>query len=223
MAIIFDWREVEELDWMHRFDQVRERLGEGAEGILAWRETAWRIPTEDEKGATYPGAAAGIAIGQFRDRLQQDEPDRAKRWKSRKPCVFISHKRSDAPLAEKLARAIGKTKKYNVWLDVWDPNLKALAKLSRAGRLTPEQEAVAIAATIEMALVNSSRVLAVMTRNSAGSRWIPYEYGRVKEGISFGQDAAAWLDPTYNATTHLAEYMLLGPRLKTRAHLQSWL
>lgn len=122
--------------------------------------------------------------------------------------VFISHRQSD----EAKARAIAKHLKANdiaYWLDVLDARLSS-----------PSKPALAVANIIEIALLNCTHVLALMTDNSSGSAWIPYEYGRVKERRLQVENAAAF---RHKLTTPLPEYMLLGKVHETNAEMIGWL
>ena len=92
------------------------------------------------------------------------------------PRVFISHQRRDKNLAvtiSKLAKKMG----FDYWLDVHDPALR-LATLNP--NPDPVQQLLIVAILVEMALLNCSHVLAIVTRHTAGSLWVPCEYGRVK-------------------------------------------
>lgn len=133
-----------------------------------------------------------------------------------RPCVFVSHRQADVNPAARIAYLACQTG-FDYWLDALDPTLPG------AGLVSTEQAAAATAAIIEMALLNSSHVIAVITPNTKGSQWVPYEYGRVKlsETVSSLQ-AACWI---YKATTGtpLPEYLYLGPIFKTESEIQQWL
>ena len=85
---------------------------------------------------------------------------------------------------------------------------------------TRQQSAAATAGIIEMALLNSTHVVAVMTPNTAGSQWVPYEYGRVKEPVPITLQAACWVS---RLVTALPEYLYLGVITKAESDLQLWL
>jgi hypothetical protein len=133
------------------------------------------------------------------------------------PRVFVSHKQEDADLARCLAW-IANQHGFEVWLDVLDPDLKAVAA-NRA--LSKEQISVLTAAIIEMGLLNSSHVLAAITPEAKSSRWVPYEYGRVKEDVPVTVRAACWLDRV--ARANLPEYFWLGAIFDRRSALEAWL
>jgi len=114
--------------------------------------------------------------------------------------VFISHKKKDKDIALALAKKLDR-KGIAYWLDVLDPQLIQLNQSSS------RQKAVAIANIIELALLNCTDVVAIITNHSSTSQWIPYEYGRVKEPKLQVENAYAL---THNLTYKLPEYMYLG-------------
>jgi hypothetical protein len=73
-----------------------------------------------------------------------------------------------------------------------------------------------------MGLLNCSHVVAVMTPNSAGSKWIPYEYGRVKSVAVASLQASIWLHRT-SKVEDCGEYVYLGVVTKTENDIQDWL
>ena len=126
-------------------------------------------------------------------------------------CIFVSHRRIDWAIAEHLANAIlahhpPGAQPFDVWLDVWDPTLNLMQPIAglKPGILT--------ALIIEMGLINSLAVIALVTPNSPGSRWIPYEFGRVKKGGPFAQEAAACLHGLNCVPPH-HDYMDLAPQI----------
>ena len=88
-----------------------------------------------------------------------------------RPCVFVSHRRSDGALARRVAFLACK-EGFDFWLDVVDPNLYSVTGVTLSSE---GAKAAAIAAIIEMALLNSTHVVAVMTANTKGSEWVPYQ------------------------------------------------
>jgi hypothetical protein len=106
-----------------------------------------------------------------------------------RPCLFVSHRRIDVRPALRIAYLVCQ-QGFDYWLDVLDPTLIGVPAP------TAEQEAAATAAVIGMALLNSSHVIAVMTMNTKGSEWVPYEYGRVKAPLAASLQAACWVDKT---------------------------
>lgn len=140
------------------------------------------------------------------------------------PRLFVSHRSIDAPLALALGR-LALQAGFDVWIDVLDPSLAKIVKQPNS-----VQKAVATALIVEMALLNCSHLLAVMTKDTAGSWWVPYEYGRVKERKTAVSNAAAWLDRTFQfvipgPTGPIAnpEYLYLGKLLSQASELNRWL
>src|SRR5277367_1711016 len=85
--------------------------------------------------------------------------------------------------------------------------------------LPGQAEAVAMASVIEIGLLNCSHVIALITPNTKGTLWIPYEYGRVKEPPPLSLGAACWVHRDYN--DGLPEYLHLGPVLYAEAEIES--
>lgn len=140
------------------------------------------------------------------------------------PRLFVSHRSIDAPLALALGR-LALNAGFDVWIDVLDPSLASIVRQPNS-----VQRAVATALIVEMALLNCSHLLAVMTSSTAGSWWVPYEYGRVKERKATVSNAAAWLDHTFQfvvpgPTGPVAnpEYLYLGKLLRQASELDHWL
>ncbi|WP_235299666.1 toll/interleukin-1 receptor domain-containing protein [Portibacter marinus] len=109
--------------------------------------------------------------------------------------VFISHRQADEQIARRVATMLRIAGIY-YWLDVLDPQLQNTNITS-----------IQTANIIEIALLNCTHVVAIMTDNSFGSTWIPYEYGRVKDKRLIIKNAIAY---KYNLTRPLPEYMELG-------------
>lgn len=80
--------------------------------------------------------------------------------------VFVSRKSQDSPLAAKVAAAI-RGNGLNVWLDVADPNI---------GNAGPD-----LAEYIQGVLRHSKALMAVVTTNTQGSWWVPFEIGMAFE------------------------------------------
>lgn len=123
--------------------------------------------------------------------------------------VFVSHKQQDRDEALRVAWLATQAGHY-FWLDILDPVLAS-------GRLNPFQTAAAI----EMALLNCTHVIALITPQSGASRWIPYEYGRVKEPTPHALNAASWLHP--QTAQPIPEYLYLGAPTKSEPDISRWL
>ena len=125
-------------------------------------------------------------------------------------CIFVSHRQSDSLKAVHLANAIlayhpNDSDPYDVWLDVWDPAL-----VGRLAAVAGLDAATLTALIIEMGLINSVAVIALMTNCSYGSGWIPYEFGRVKTGGPFAREASTCLR---DLNRPLLDYMILAPQI----------
>ncbi len=131
--------------------------------------------------------------------------------------VFISHRRTDVAEARKAAHVLRNRRPnpVDVWLDVEDPVLTAFGNYP--GRKTIV-EMLVTALVIEMALLNSSHVLAIFTDKTPGSLWVPYEYGRVKTKRLHSYEAAS----LRLGGPRRPEYMLLGPELSSVNYLNHW-
>lgn len=138
-----------------------------------------------------------------------------------RPCVFVSHRQADVDQAIRIAY-LACMAGFDYWLDVLDPTLSAVNAMSGPSGLTPQQTASVVAAIIEMALLNSTHVLAVWTPNTKGSEWVPYEYGRVKDPVPVTLQAACWVHNALLASA-LPDYLHLGHVAKSDDEVSQWL
>jgi hypothetical protein len=144
------------------------------------------------------------------------------------PRAFVSHRQSDYDWALRIAW-IANANLFDYWVDVMDldpaldPQVKAIEM--RLGRsLTTEEYNWLLAAIIEMALLNCTHVIALLTEKARGSRWVPYEYGRVKQPIVASERAASWWDSTTVPTRDLLpEYAHLGPVHRNETEIGLWM
>ncbi len=132
-----------------------------------------------------------------------------------RPRVFVSHQRKDAFLARRIAWVASRYG-FSHWLDVLDPNLARL----HGRKLDSRRKAILMAQIIETALLNCTHVVVVLTTNAKASRWIPYEYGRVKERAVATHLALSWIAPDYFG--YLPEYLMLGAQTHNEKGLRSW-
>jgi hypothetical protein len=188
----YDWTQYQERAWVDRFP-------EGVRGLAAWRQQT-----------TLEGAP---------NRLIEERSRMATRLP--KPCLFVSHRQVDVGQAERIAY-LACQNGFDYWLDVLDPTLSLPASTIRPGAVTPQQSAAAIAAVVEMALLNATHVMAVMTANTKGSQWVPYEYGRVRDSQPITLQAACWIDRGL-LTSGMPEYLYLGPITRSEAEIEAWL
>ena len=199
---------------------AEERFPEGAVGANRWEELTriagpslreWKAPVE---------TALEILVG-LRS-LRPEVPAGTRR-------LFISHRRADLEPARRIAEVAIRCG-YQYWLDVEDPALAGLGKVS-----PPESriDAVLVAAIIEIALLNSTHVIAAITPNSfprpangeptqtGPSLWIPYEFGRVKAPTLASEQAASWVSRDVHGP--LPEYLHLGRILADEDEIAQWL
>lgn len=174
-----------------------ERFPATARGSIPWRQQA----------SVSPRDFRALATRMMDERQKMAAPTR--------PCLFVSHRQVDVKPALRIAY-LACQQGFEYWLDILDPTLTGIVAP------TAEQTATATAAAIEMALLNSSHVVAVMTLNTKGSEWVPYEYGRVKAPVAASPQAACWIDKTLTGST-LPYYLYLGPRLQSESEINQWL
>jgi hypothetical protein len=180
-------------DWREFEDRVFNRFPEDSEGIIEWRRFLERFPPDE---FNFVGQPKKIDC----------------------PRVFISHKQIDEPLARKIAW-LAVQEKFEFWLDVLDPPLQSF--LAAKGALDSLAEARITAAIIEMGLINCTHIIAVMTKDTRLSRWVPYEYGRVKNGKTLIGSTASWIAPSERG--NFPEYLHLGNLSYTERDIRDWL
>jgi hypothetical protein len=137
---------------------------------------------------------------------------------NRCPRLFISHRQADYIYALRMAQ-IANAEGFEYWVDVLDPALAGLTRLSASHH---RLRSLLTACIIEMALINCTHVIACLTPKSRGSLWQPYEYGRITEVPGYFKKAAAWLHPNLDQIDY-PEYMLLGENFSCRKELSHWL
>jgi hypothetical protein len=196
-------------DFWSRFDE----LWEGGRGAEEWRSARnlrlWEFgdDSRDDWWAILAAAKGWLNRVKGARTASKFGPDC--------PRVFVSHKQEDEQLALQIAKVIH-GKGFDVWVDVLQLPKSAPAQPNTWG------EAILIAAMIEMALINCTHLVAVMTTNTVPSRWVPYEYGRMKDDPPAKLTVSAWRDASV-APWSLTEYMHLGPIFDSRRELEAWL
>lgn len=141
--------------------------------------------------------------------------------------TFVSHRQIDDCPAIKIAALVQRCR-LDFWLDIFDfdpaRNRQSRMLEHELGRPLDERErATVVAAVIEMALLNSTHLIAAVTRNSWGSMWIPYEYGRVKAfGALNATNVASWYDPNTIPITALPEYLALAVICRSEIDVMDW-
>ena len=132
-----------------------------------------------------------------------------------RPRLFVSHRKDDEARARDVA-FLAQAEGFQVWLDVLDSNLQSTAHASTG---TPA-DALAIALIIEMALLNCTHVIALITPRTQGTYWVPYEYGRVKDSSPHSLRAACWID---QHVSYEPEYLELGVKTRSDDEIRDWL
>lgn len=126
-----------------------------------------------------------------------------------KPCLFISHKQQDYDEALRIAH-LAHDCGYDIYLDVLDPLLQNAQN---------QKSAILMANLIELGLLNSTHLIAVMTPNTTSSRWVPYEFGRVKEHQLLSYKTSSWAQHYVK----LPEYLYLCPIHHSERQVKQWL
>jgi len=135
------------------------------------------------------------------------------------PRIFVSHRQADEKHGLRIAK-LATGGGFGFWLDALDPWLNALQN-KPPGSLSKRQETFLTAGIIEIALVNCSHVIALLTPNMRGTLWVPYEYGRVKDVPIGSLRAGAWIDPGLSPQD-LPEYTVLGVMTHKEQEICSW-
>lgn len=192
-------------DWMeYRGFQRRGIFPEDSVAVNVWRELVEWLDSVNEN----------TTIEEIESQLDRLRNFPKPAWKDRCPRVFISHKQIDVSEALRIAN-LASSSGFDFWLDVLDPSLGSLKGRSPSIRL-----AIVTAMIIEMALLNCTHVLAVMTPNTAASTWVPYEYGRAKERAISSSRSSAWVESTIARS--IPDYLYLGVKHTTENSIVSW-
>lgn len=96
------------------------------------------------------------------------------------PRVFISHRQADTDYAKRIAQ-LAEQKNFEYWLDVFDPRLQSLS----GATYSKDQMAILTAGIIEMALINCTHVLAVMTLKLRAHYGCPMNMGGSRKFLQF--------------------------------------
>ncbi len=181
----------------------------------------------------FPPDATGLAefmalrerLGRFAEPSDEDPlgdlrklHGKPRRTKLHCPRLFVSPRQMDKQEALRVAW-LANQNGFDYWLDILDP---AIAAASVRSGLNLYQEAVLMAAIIEIALLNCTHVLAVMTKNVPGTMWMPYEYGRVKDSGLTSMRTGGWFDSSWKLSTS-PEYFYLGQLFRDEPGIESWL
>jgi hypothetical protein len=185
----FDWRHHEGHPLEERFD--RETIGfDPWYGFL--REIAEIDGLVIDRSTTEADEKLLLEFAAFLDRIDSLTPQSpAEKMQKFRPMVFVSHQRSDLAEAERIA-FLASGYGIDYWLDIHDP------VLALANRKIPPHDLrypLIIGAIIEMALLNSTCLIAVHSLNSLTSKWVPYELGRVRDRSIQSANVGGWFHP----------------------------
>jgi hypothetical protein len=189
----YDYRLFAEFPWLDRYP-------DWANGLEAWRAQRLELI---EPQLSMPARREAPEFGA-----------------ASRPCVFVSHRSSDLAKAARISW-LADQEGLDFWLDAFDPSLQQLGSFVGPFAAQPAYVALATATIIEMALLNSTHLIAVLTPNTRGSQWVPYEYGRVKEPSPITIQAGCWISAKL-ATTVLPEYLHLGVKTYNEANIRNW-
>jgi hypothetical protein len=184
----------------------------------------WIVGQNEWRTGIASRAFANPATG--RDWLDQLRSAAQRRPTPRTPRVFVSHRQTDERWGRRNAW-LSWSADTDFWLDVVDFDPAFTVQRARIQALlgrppTRLELAILTAAIVEMALLNCTACIAVMTRNAAGSAWIPYEYGRMKASAVLAPHVACWHDHTTLPVGDLAEYLHLGAILRDEMAVGGW-
>lgn len=201
----FDWREVADRPLIDRY-------GDDVLGFAAW---LWLLEQLQDFRTASPERAVAVLEG-FLDQL----PGRPAR--PRPPRVFVSHQRDDVKWAERIAY-LSVDEGMDYWLDVHDP---ILIYANQTIDSDDPRFPIIIAAIIEIALLNSSHLIATQTKLSLGSKWVPYELGRARDRHLFAQNTGGWFHPDVQPSA-FGDYVHLclqarGGEQQLRAWFKTW-
>ena len=124
--------------------------------------------------------------------------------------VFISHRQSDKDVARNLA-------KYFEFIGLYyyfDEEDKILIEMKNKGMADDE----ALVESIDEGLKHSTHVIAVLSKRTMGSWWVPYEIG---SGRARGCGIAHLLLPSITIEM-VPEYLRICPQLWTAEELFNW-
>ncbi len=190
--------------WLEFSDRPpAERYPNWVEGVGMWRELISRDAVARQRLLdTLVSARASVPWGAPGTELSR-------------PRLFVSHRKDDEARARAVA-TLAQREGFQVWLDVLDSGLQRTAQASTG---TPA-DALAIALIIEMALLNCTHVIALITPRTQGTYWVPYEYGRVKDSSPHSLRAACWIDQDAG---YEPEYLELGVKTRSDDDIRDWL
>ena len=137
---------------------------------------------------------------------EQARPDR-RPFNFSKYHTFISHKGNDTNLAE-LVGSVLYQEGLSAYLDKWDPKVDGDS---------PELEE-----HIREIIRQTPSILAVVTKNTSMSWWVPFEIGVARETDSRIATFLFIVDQPNSATVELPSYLRTWPILASAEELKAW-
>lgn len=219
----FHWRDYENEPLEHRYSSVRIQPGEVILDVEAWRTFVLAVGRmEGFPIGEAPLAVQESLIAAFETFLRKiddltaghDDPAGSRRH----PIVFVSHQRHDFAEAERIAN-LAYDQGMDYWLDIHDPTLIAANQT-----ISPNDARypILIAGIIEVALLNSTHVIAVHTNNSMSSKWVPYELGRTRNRNIRSGNAGGWFHPRVRPV-QFGDYVQLCLMTQKESVVERWL
>jgi hypothetical protein len=132
------------------------------------------------------------------------------------PCMFVSHQRLDTHRGERVACLVD-DHGLDSWLDAHDPTLMRVNALA-----SDPLRSILIALIVELALLNSTHVIALHTTHSIASRWIPYELARAKARGLTSLQAAGWFEAGQTPKT-CGDYVQLAVMTHNEPQVIDWI
>ncbi len=121
-------------------------------------------------------------------------------------CIFISHRQADWQLAIQIAGVFGALD-LDFWLDI---------EQLQASEPKTDAEHLQLAKSIEAGLESSTHLLALITPNTLGSMWVPFEIGCARTR----RKPLAFLVHAEVAST--PSYFVFGKKLADQDDLYKW-
>lgn len=103
------------------------------------------------------------------------------------------------------------------WLDVHDPTLMRVNAFA-----SEPLRSILIALIVEIALLNSTHVIALHATHSIASRWVPYELARAKARGLTSLQAAGWFEPGQTPKT-CGDYVQLAVMTNDEQQVIDWI
>jgi hypothetical protein len=131
-------------------------------------------------------------------------------------CIFLSHRSTDKPDVRDIQDRIKQIGEFimeceiDIYLDENDEKLQEAVQSNNQ---------IAVTNFIEQGINNSTHLMCIISNNTQGSWWIPYEVGYAKK--SFGSDKLATLK--LDRGCYLPDYLAITEELKGAQDLYGYL